>query len=120
MENRELNFPEKEFVRKNTKLEPVTGHQARKYRNLLTKEAEKETSKGLPGSFGKIMDGWKHNSTHYVGVFATYPGSMQHGSGSQGEQGKQVLLAMSPLLYEERMDAASHSDFIKATFLERL
>ena len=40
---------------------------------------------------------------------------MQHGSGSEGEQGKQVLLAMSPLLDEEQMDAATHSDFIKAT-----
>ena len=58
------------------------------------------------------MDEWTHNSTHYVGVLATYPGAMQHASDSEGEQGKQVLLAMSPLLDEERMDAASHSDFI--------
>ena len=61
------------------------------------------------------MDGWTHNSTHYIGVFATYSGAMQHASGSEGEQGKQVLLEMSPLLHEERIDAASHSDFIKVT-----
>ena len=96
-------------------MEPVTDDQIRKYRHLLAKEVEKEISKELPGSFGIILDGWTHNSTHYVGVFATYPGAMQHGSGSEGEQGQQVLLAMLPLLDEERMDAASHSDFIKAT-----
>ena len=48
-------------------------------------------------------------------VFATYPGATHHRSGSEGEEGKQLLLAMSPLLDEERTDAASHSDFIKAT-----
>ena len=62
------------------------------------------------------MDEWTHNSTHYIEVFATYLGARHHGSGSQGEQGKQVLLAMLPLLDKERMDAARHSDFIKATF----
>ena len=30
MENREFKFPEKEFIRKNTKLEPVTDDQIRK------------------------------------------------------------------------------------------
>ena len=48
MENREFKFPEKEFVRKNNKLEPVTDDQIRKYRNLLT-EVQKEISKELPG-----------------------------------------------------------------------
>ena len=62
------------------------------------------------------MNGWTHNSTHKVGVSATYPCARQHASGSKGEQGKQVLLAMSPLVDEERMDAASYSDFIKAVF----
>ena len=59
------------------------------------------------------MDGWTHNSTHYVGVFATYPGAMQHEVAQKVN--KQVILAMSPLLDRERMDAASHSDFTKAT-----
>ena len=66
MENGELRFPEKEFVRKNTKLEPSTDDQIRKYRNLPTKEVEKEISKELPGSFDIIMDGWTRNSSHYI------------------------------------------------------
>ena len=58
LENREIKYPELELVKKNTKLEPVTDDQIRKYRNLLKKVVEKEILKELPGAFGIITDGW--------------------------------------------------------------
>ena len=115
MENREFKFPENNSFEKTPKCSLLPTTKFGSIELCSKKEVEKEISKELPGSFGIIMDGWTNNSTHYVGVFATYPGTTQCGSGSEGEQSKQVLLAMSPLIGRERMNAASHSDFINKT-----
>ena len=100
MESREFSFCEKDLVRKYTKLEPLSRASLMKYMNMVTVKVENEITKDLPTKFGLIIDGWSSGTTHYLAVFACYPSNSP-------------LLAFSPLLNEEDLNAESHVEFIE-------
>ena len=54
----------------------------------------------LPNVFGLMFDGWSQSGDHFLAVYAI------------SEQHDHILLAFSPLLDEERLDAESHSSFL--------
>ena len=55
---------EKEFTKKNTKLDPVDVTTLMKFIRLLAEEVEKKVSLELPEKFGLILDGWSEGTTH--------------------------------------------------------
>ena len=52
------------------------------------------------------MDGWTESTTHFVAVFATYMKEKCY---------YETLLAIGPLLDEEKLSASEHEAFIEAT-----
>ena len=104
MEGREFSFSEKELVRKYCKLEPIARSSFMKYMDLVTKRVEEDIGKSQPTTYGLIIDGWSSGSTHYLSIFACSPRGCP-------------LLAFSPLLNEEDLNAESHVNFISSTLL---
>ena len=45
----------------------------------LVHEVEKKISDGLPNTFSLVIDGWTKGSTHFIGLFASYPFNNQNG-----------------------------------------
>ena len=70
----------------------------------LTKCVENEIAKELTDEFSLIIDGWTSGSTHFVGLFASYPS--HHGNST-------VLLAFPPLQSEISFTAQDHFEFIE-------
>ena len=108
MENRELHFPEKVLVRKYTKLDSICEETLLKYMDKLVVAVEKEVTETLPKNFGIICDGWSDCFTHYFAVFDCF-------QDLETKNAKTHLLALSPVLEEEKLTAESHVDFIRAT-----
>jgi len=109
MECRELNFCEKDLVRKYTHLSPICRNTLVKYIDLLTKEVERQVTKVLPTKFGLVFDGWSQHSVHFLAVFAVF--------GSKDDQNK-ILLALSPFVDESDFSADSHIDFIRSVLTD--
>ena len=47
--------------------------------HMVTKKVEEEIARILPENFCILLDGGTHNSTHYVGVFASYSSTDANG-----------------------------------------
>ena len=71
--------------------------------HMVTKKVEEEISRSLPEKFCILLDGWTHNSTHYVGVFASYSSTDANGY-------QTALLTFSPLLSELSLTALEHKN----------
>ena len=70
--------------------------------HLVTKEVEKSIRNQLTDKFALAIDGWTSNSTHYVGIFATFP------NGKKDCGYESVLLAFTPLLDETTQSSDNH------------
>ena len=105
MENREHWFFEKDLVKENIKLSPISRSSVTTYMGKITEAVEMQISKELPDAFGLILDGWTFSGTHLYGLFANY----------ETDQGKPPLRAFAPLLDETCFKAANIKDFIGAT-----
>ena len=105
MENREHGFFEKDLVKENIKLSPISRSSVTTYMGKITEAVEMQISKDFPDAFGLILDGWTFSGTHFYGLFANY----------ETDQGKPPLLAFAPLLDETCFNAANIKDFIGAT-----
>jgi hypothetical protein len=75
-----------------------------KFLKLTTEMVEKKVANSLPSQFGIIIDGWKEGTTHYIAVFASFPGD--------GGVGKYPLLAIAPPFDETSYTAENHKAFI--------
>ena len=73
---------------------------------LVTKEVEKRLQSALPEKFTLVIDGGTKNSTHFVGVFASYPAANSQGHDS-------ALLSFSPLFPETSFTANDHYQFLE-------
>ena len=109
MSHQPFSFCENEIIRKNcVNLQPISVDTLTKYVDLVVEEVEKGIANSLPDNFAIICDGWTANSVHYFTVFAS---CFDHASKSVCSP----LLAIAPLQDEEKLDAASHAEFISAT-----
>ena len=106
-----FNFEECELTRKYTNLPPVSENTLKKYMDLLTKEVEKKIGDLLPPKFAIVLDGWTKNSTHFLGVFASYTCISPTSKCSNGYE--TVLLAFSPFLSETEFTASAHYDLLE-------
>ena len=104
--NLPFTFVDEKTTRQFTNLTPICWQTLVDKIDLLVKKVEKKVANILPEKFGLIFDGWSIDSDHYVAIFACF---------SRGGERYTPLLAFSPLLDEEKLDAKSHVDFIKAT-----
>lgn len=64
---------EDDFLRSYLNVDVISKNTISKYMYLWTGQGENHISSLLPEHFTIVIDGWKHNETQYVGVFATYP-----------------------------------------------
>ena len=103
-----FSFVEDPTIRKYINLGSMNNVTLKKYMTKLTLEVEKKITKELPGKFALIIDGWSKGSTHFVGLFASYPWNNRNGY-------RTALLTFSPLENETSFTAADHVDFIKYT-----
>ena len=70
--------------------------------DLITEEVEKKIAFILPSKIVIVIDGWTKQSTHFLGVFATFP--------VQNELGyESVLLSFSPMAIETSFKGRSCS-----------
>ena len=106
--NLPFSFCENEFARKYTRLDNLSSDSLIRYLDKTVEAVEKKITKILPKQFVLIFDGLTFNSVHYFAIYAAF-------AGDDASEGTTILLAISPLLDEENMDAKSHYDFIVAT-----
>lgn len=67
---------------------------------------DENMTQALPDMFAVVSDGWAGEDTHYVGVFATYPGHTSTGF-------RKHLLCFSPMGEEYSKDATQHYDYVE-------
>ncbi len=67
--------------------------------DLITIEVEKSISKIIADKFSLVIDDWSKNSTHFLGIFASF---------LNNNKPKTVLLSFTPLLLESNLNAQSH------------
>lgn len=90
--------------RRHIKYEPISRNTLHKYMAELVGIVEQKIQKLLPSKFAIIFDGWSVDTTHYVGVFASFP--------SRNELGyEKVLLALSPFFDEDSQSADAYFEF---------
>lgn len=65
---------------------------------------EKKIASDLPDRFALVFDGWTAASTHFLAVFATFPGTSEYGW-------SRVLLGFSPMGDEESLGATDHLEY---------
>ena len=104
--NMPLSGIENELTRRFTNLKPITTRALKDAMSMLTVAVQTEIAAELPPHFGLTFDGWSDGSTHYCAILALYE--------VDGVR-KTPLLAMSPLIDEDRLDADAHVAFIDAT-----
>ena len=66
-----------------------------RYLDKTVEAVEKKITKILPNQFVLIFDGWTFNSVHYFAIYAAF-------AGDDASHGTTILLAISPLLDEEK------------------
>lgn len=101
-----FEFVENELTRKYSNLEPISVNTLKKYIVLVTKKVEEKISLLLPSKFAIVIDGWTSHSTHFVGMFATFPSENTNGY-------EKFLLAFSPMGTEMEFTAIEHYNFIE-------
>lgn len=97
-------FVDNKLTRDNCLLDPVCSRSVSACVLALVEGVEQTIARLLPSRFGIIIDGWTHNSEHYVAVFASF-------------SKRTVLLAFAPLVDNGRGDhtAISHVEFLRTT-----
>ena len=53
--------------------DPISVNTLKKYMDLITTEEDKKIAFILPSKITIVIDGWTKQSTHFLGVFATFP-----------------------------------------------
>ena len=106
MRNIPLSEVENPITRKALKMKAVSIKTLRKYILNLADIVKDGIKRILPEKFGIIFDGWSDGLTHYVGIFACY---------SPGGKYTEVLLAIRPMINEEKLDAEEHIKLFNAT-----
>ena len=101
-------FIECPFTAKYSNLNPMSTKTLKKYMHMVTKKVEEEIARSLPEKFCILLDGWTYNSTHYVGVFASYSSTDANGY-------QTALLTFSPLLSELSLTALEHKNLLDFT-----
>ena len=101
-----FNFVENELTRKYCNLAPIAVNTLKKYMEIVTKEVKVVIKTKLLNRFVLVIDGWSKNSTHFVGVFASY--SCENNLGYES-----ALLLFSSLLTETSFNAMDHYDYFE-------
>jgi hypothetical protein len=104
--NQPFSAVENATTRGMSRLEPICTSTLKSTMQSIMSAAEAAIAAEMPSGFGLVVDGWTDGANHYCGIFATY---------NVGGQRRLPLLAMAPLLDDDRLDAAAHCDFIRAT-----
>ena len=101
-----FEFVEDPLTREFSRLQPISVTTLKKYMDLLTREVEKKKGLVLPAKFSLVVDGWTKKSTHFIGIFATYP--------AQNEVGYEyALLLFSPMVVETSFTAQQHMEHLE-------
>ena len=101
-----FEFVEDPLTREFSRLQPISVTTLKTYMDLLTREVEKKISLVLPAKFSLVVDGWTKKSTHFIGIFATYP--------AQNEVGYEyALLSFSPMVVETSFTAQQHMEHLE-------
>jgi len=85
---------------------PISYNTLMKYMDLLTTKVEEKVKLILPDKLCLVFDGWSSGSTHYVGIFATFPAENER-------KYEKVLIGFSPLEDETNQTAHNHCDLIR-------
>ncbi len=100
-----FSFSEDPLTRKYTNLGSISNKTLKKYMLKMTLIVEKEISKILPEKFALIIDGWSCGTTHFVGIFESYPSDSLNGYDI-------VMLGFMPLIDETCFSAINHYELI--------
>ncbi len=96
---------EKPIICCHVKHEPFSLNTLMKYLSAITEIVERKIAMILPQKICLIFDGWTSDSTHYLGVFATFP--------SRATSVYEMrLLTVSPLADESRLDTDEHIEYL--------
>ena len=106
MESLLFSFCERELVRQNSVLEPISTDTLVRYVDLTVEKVEGKLAELLPDKFVLIADGWSFNEVHYFAIFAQF-------LNAESNETLYPLLAVSPLQDEEDLSAESHYQFEK-------
>ena len=107
--NQPFSEVEDPMTRKLSRLEPICVKTLQQTMETLALAVETKIVKEIPDIFGICIDGWTNGSRHFCAIFATY---------AIDGTCFTPLLAMSPLLDEDSLDADAHVDFIDATLAQ--
>jgi hypothetical protein len=89
-----------------SRLKPICSATLKSTMQAVSGAVKTAIANEMPTCFGLVMDGWTDGFNHFCGIFATYS--------VEGHR-RLPLLAMAPLLDDDRLDATAHCDFIRAT-----
>lgn len=111
MDDLPLSFPEKDRTRKYSNLEKICTKTLKKYMFLVESEVYATIKKllAVQTHVTLVFDGWSANSTHFIGLFVTYPGKDTDASF------RMHLLRFAPLLDGTSFTAEAHRVFILET-----
>ena len=99
-----FSFVESKSTRKYPTLEPISVDTFVSYMQKLTSHVEEKIRNILPPKIGLVLDGWAHQSVHYLGIFAVF---------NKSGQQKKLLLSLAPLLDEQSLTVDSHIESIQ-------
>ncbi|RHY10970.1 hypothetical protein DYB36_010151 [Aphanomyces astaci] len=104
--NQPFSEVENPLTRNMSRLTPICVKTLKAAMDKVTRNVEAKIAAELPDVFGLCIDGWTDGSKHFCAIFATYAvDNVRH----------TPLLAMSPLLTPDSMDADAHIAFIEET-----
>lgn len=93
-------------TRDSVKFAPISLSTFMRYLPRLTELVEKKISNLLPQTFAIVFDGWTAGTTHYLGVFASFP--QQDGTAYSTR-----LLGFSPIGDEISLSAEEHIEYLR-------
>lgn len=99
-------FVEKYVFRRHFKENSISKNFLSLYLGFLTVKVEGKTADLFPNRFAIVLDGWSCDSTHYVGVFATFSLSLLIGY-------EKVSLAVSPMADETTQNSGELTKLIE-------
>ena len=101
-----FSFIEESLTRKYTSLGSMTNLTLKMYMEKLIQIVKNKISYELPDKFSLVIERWTKESTHFIGLCASYPYNNQKGY-------RTIFLAFSPLLSEISSTASDYVEFIK-------
>ena len=108
MESLPFSFCDRELVRQNAVLEPISTDTLVRYVDLTLEKVEGKLADLLPDKLVLIVDGWSFNEVHHFAFFAKF-------LNAESNEILYPLLAVLPLQDEEDLSAESHYQFIATT-----